>query len=208
MMVTGNVSQLTGHHILLRRGSLACQSAHGNPIQTLEQWKKATWSKSCFLLYHMGGWVRGQPGTCVPSTWGSEDTWTNSLLIEEREQLEKQKYIFEQHIINGKRQNIIKKTCLAIATGITPFIDRILNEVNKLISKGFINRNDVKKEKFTYIDELVTKINEYNDILAIWIKMKQGALKLNIETFDLDDLFEIIGKGKRTFESKKQKLTI
>lgn len=140
--------------------------------------------------------------------WVSNYEHTNSLLIEEREQLEKQKYIFEQHIINGKRQNIIKKTCLAIATGITPFIDRILNEVNKLISKGFINRNDVKKEKFTYIDELVTKINEYNDILAIWIKMKQGALKLNIETFDLDDLFEIIGKGKRTFESKKQKLTI
>lgn len=43
----------------------------------------------------------------------------------------------------------------------------------------------IKKEKYQYIDELVTTINEYNDILALWIKMKQGTLSLNIETFSL-----------------------
>ena len=56
--------------------------------------------------------------------------------------------------------------------------------------------------------ELVTTINEYNDILALWIKMKHGILSLNIETFYLNDLFELIAKGRRTFEAKQQSLHI
>ena len=67
--------------------------------------------------------------------------------------------------------------------GINPYIDRIINEVHKLTEKGFINNDRIKKEKYQYIDELVTTINEYNDILALWIKMKQGSLSLNIENF-------------------------
>ncbi len=54
-----------------------------------------------------------------------------------------------------------------------PYIDRIINEVQKLTQKGFIKEERIKEEKYQYIDELVTTINEYNDILALWIKMKQ-----------------------------------
>lgn len=46
----------------------------------------------------------------------------------------------------------------------------------------------LSKEKYQYIDELVTTINEYNDILALWIKMKQGTLSLNIGAFELNEL--------------------
>ena len=140
--------------------------------------------------------------------WASNYEITNEKLNDERIQLEKQKYIYDQHIIIGKRQNIIKKTCFAIVTGITPYIDRILNEVNKLTSNKSQFNSDVKKEKYKYIDELVTTINEYNDILALWIKMKHGILSLNIETFYLNDLFELIAKGRRTFEAKQQSLHI
>ena len=38
--------------------------------------------------------------------------------------------------------------------------------------------------------------------------MKQGTLSLNIETFSLDELFELLGKGRRAFEMKKQTLEI
>ena len=62
--------------------------------------------------------------------------------------------------------------------------------------------------KLGYIDELVTKINEYNDILALWIKMRQGTLSLNIENFELQELFAMIAKGRRSFELKKQTLTV
>lgn len=75
-------------------------------------------------------------------------------------------------------------------------------------SKGFIKEERIKEEKYQYIDELVTTINEYNDILALWIKMKQGSLSLNIETFELNELFELLRKGSRTFEMKRQSLEV
>ena len=140
--------------------------------------------------------------------WAVDNEQMVEALSDERMQLEKQRYVYEQHIAGNKRQNLIKKACLAIVNGINPYIDRILNEVHKLTERGYIDHAKIKKEKYQYIDELVTTINEYNDILALWIKMKQGTLSLNIETFDLNELFELLGKGRRAFEMKNQKLEI
>ena len=140
--------------------------------------------------------------------WAADNEQMVEALSDERMQLEKQRYVYEQHIAGNKRQNLIKKACLAIVNGINPYIDRILNEVHKLTERGDIDNAKIKKEKYQYIDELVTTINEYNDILAPWIKMKQGTLSLNIETFSLNELFELLGKGRRAFEMKNQKLEI
>ena len=140
--------------------------------------------------------------------WAVDNEQMVEALSDERMQLEKQRYVYEQHIAGNKRQNLIKKACLAIVNGINPYIDRILNEVHKLTERGYIDNAKIKKEKYQYIDELVTTINEYNDILALWIKMKQGTLSLNIETFSLNELFELLGKGRRAFEMKNQKLEI
>lgn len=140
--------------------------------------------------------------------WAADNEQMVAALSDERSQLEKQRYIYEQHIAGNKRQNLIKKACMAIVGGINPYIDRILNEVHKLTEKGYIEDEKIKKEKYQYIDELVTTINEYNDILALWIKMKQGSLSLNIENFSLNELFDLLSKGRRSFEMKKQKLEI
>ncbi len=140
--------------------------------------------------------------------WAIDNGMTSISLGDERRRLEKQRYIYEQHIAGNKRQNLIKKACMAIVNGIHPYIDRIINEVQKLTQKGFIKEERIKEEKYQYIDELVTTINEYNDILALWIKMKQGSLSLNIETFELNELFELLRKGSRTFEMKRQSLEV
>ena len=140
--------------------------------------------------------------------WAADNEQMVEALSDERIQLEKQRYVYEQHIAGNKRQNLIKKACLAIVNGINPYIDRILSEVHKLTEKGYIDDEKIKKEKYQYIDELVTTINEYNDILALWIKMKQGTLSLNIETFGLNELFDLLGKGRRAFEMKEQTLEI
>lgn len=135
--------------------------------------------------------------------WAIDNGITFISLGDERERLDKQRYIFEQHIARGKRENLIKKSCLAIVNGIIPYIDRIINEVYKLREKGFIHDKEIKASKYQYIEELVTTINEYNDILALWIKMKQGTLSLNIENFELNELFELVKKGRKTFEMKE-----
>lgn len=140
--------------------------------------------------------------------WAMENGTASVSLGDERRRLEKQRYICEQHIAENKRQNLIKKTCMAIVDGIHPYMDRIVNEVHKLTRKGFIKDEAVKAEKYQYMDELVTTINEYNDILALWIKMKQGTLSLNIETFELNELFDLLRKGNRAFEMKHQVLEV
>ena len=140
--------------------------------------------------------------------WALDNGMTSISLGEEQRRLEKQRYIHEKHIAENKRQNLVKKACLAIVNGIHPYIDRIINEVHKLTGMGYINEETIKKEKYQYIDELVTTINEYNDILALWIKMKQGSLSLNIETFELKELFELLRKGNRAFEMKQLSLEV
>lgn len=140
--------------------------------------------------------------------WAVDNGMTSISLGDERKRLEKQRYIYEQHIAANKRQNIIKKACMAIVNGVHPYIDRIINEMMKLTEKGFIVNEQIKVEKYQYLDELITAINDYNDILALWIKMKQGSLNLNIETFDLNELFDLIRKGNRAFEMKNQTLYV
>ena len=140
--------------------------------------------------------------------WTLENGLNLASLSDERLRLEKEQYIHIQHLIENKRQNEIKKTCLSIVTGIVPYIDRVVNEIHKLQKASFAKDEDVKRGKLNYISELAGKINEYNDILAQWIKMRQGALSLNIENFDLNDLFKVIAKGKRTFDLKQQQLYV
>ena len=38
--------------------------------------------------------------------------------------------------------------------------------------------------------------------------MKQGTLSLSIENFELNDLFKVLVKGRKTFEMKQQTLTV
>ena len=140
--------------------------------------------------------------------WALDNGMASIFLGDERRRLEKQRYIHERHIAGNKRQNVIKKACMSIVNGIHPYIDRIINEVHKLTRKGYLNDERIKVEKYQYIDELVTAINEYNDILALWIKMKQGTLSLNIETFELNELFDLLRKGSRSFEMKQQQLEV
>ncbi|KAA6313086.1 Histidine protein kinase DivJ, partial [termite gut metagenome] len=136
--------------------------------------------------------------------WALDNGTTLISLGEEQENLEKQRYVYEQRIARNKRENLIKKACFAIVADISPYIGRIKNELYKLTGRDFAKDSLVKKEKYQYLDELITIINDYNDILALWIKMKQGSLNLNIENFDLDELFRLVAKGRRTFETKRQ----
>lgn len=130
------------------------------------------------------------------------------LLSDEHDRLNKEKYLSQQHIAENKRQNIIKKTCLSIVNGINPYLDRIVNEVKKLQSPAYNGDETIRMERLKYIDELVSTINDYNEILTQWIKMRQGAISLSIESFELNELFRLIERGHRAFELKHQSLVV
>lgn len=141
-------------------------------------------------------------------SWTIENGRIFVSLGDECKRIEKEQYVHEQHLVENKRQNLVKKACLFVVTGNTPYIDRIVNEVTKLVSFNYLSRQDIKVGKYNYLGELIARINEYNDILALWIKMRQGSLNLNIENFELNDLFEVLRKGSKNFEMKKQVLSV
>jgi len=141
-------------------------------------------------------------------SWTLENGLALIFLGDERRRLEKEQYVHEQHLVENKRQNVVKKACMFIVTGITPYIDRVVNEVHKLVAFDYLANPSIKEEKYRYMDELVARINEYNDILSLWIKMRQGSLSLNIETFGLNSLFEVLQKGRKTFEAKGQTFSV
>lgn len=136
-------------------------------------------------------------------SWTLDNGLSLISLGDERKRLEKEQYVHEKHLIENKRQNVVKKACLFIVTGITPYIDRVVNEVHKLTSFNYLADKTIKDGKYQYISELTARINEYNDILALWIKMRHGLLNLNIENFELNYLFEVLRKSRKTFDAKK-----
>ena len=138
--------------------------------------------------------------------WTVENGLNLVSLDDERKQLEKEQYVHRQHLAENKCRNEVKKACLSIVTGILPFIDRMANEIRKLRMSGECGQ--VGRMRLDYIGELADKINEYNDILALWIKVRQGTLSLKIENFPLQELFSMVAKGRRSFEMKRQTLRV
>ena len=104
-------------------------------------------------------------------------------------QLEESQHAQEQRLEEGKRQWVDKLTCLSIVSGITPFLDRLVHEL----------RHGRRRE---YIIELTDRINLLNDILTGWISLRRGAVRLRIETFDVQGLFNIVAKSSRLFARK------
>ncbi len=140
--------------------------------------------------------------------WALENGTAAIWLGDERRRLEKRRYVHELHIAGDKRQNLVKRACIAIVEGIHPYIDRIAGEVGKLAKGGELCPVEVRRERYQYMDELVAAINEYNDILSLWVKMRQGTPGLQIETFGLEELFDLLRKGGRAFELKGLSFTV
>ena len=101
---------------------------------------------------------------------------------------------------NSERRSLEQRAKLSLVNAVTPFIDRIIHEVKR------VNNSEVtdvsKQASIEYIRELTDQINDYNEVLTHWIQLRQGELSLKIESFPLQELFDIIGKSKTAFQMK------
>lgn len=118
-------------------------------------------------------------------------------LAEEQEQLLEQKTATEQRLLRDKRLNIEKRTKLQLVYGIVPYLDRIINEVERMKRRG-----ESSESSLSYIGELTDRIIEYNDLLTDWIQMEQGQLSLQLSSFSLEPLFESIRKNHYAYDQK------
>ena len=131
----------------------------------------------------------------------------------EREEAEERLAITLLNKRDGERRNLEERAKISLVNSITPLIDRILHEVQKLDNEKDCEENDdrngaLRLERLNYIRELTDTINEYNDVLTQWIQLRQGELSLRIETFPLQSLFNIIEKSRRSFALKGVELNV
>lgn len=110
------------------------------------------------------------------------------------------------HVRDNKKRHLEQRAKVALVNSITPFIDRMIHEVDCLKHRD--EPDSVKKDRYQYISELTAKINQYNEVLTRWIQMRQGTLNLRITSFALQPLFDIVQKGKMNFDMKGVELVV
>jgi signal transduction histidine kinase len=124
-------------------------------------------------------------------------------LKELREEYEEQLAIAKMKRREGERRNLEQRAKISLASSIIPLVDRMLHDVQRIEQHP-----DRSGEMLQYVKELTEQINEQNNVLTHWIQLRQGELSLHIETFALQDLFDIIAKGRRSFMLKGIELDV
>lgn len=140
--------------------------------------------------------------------WKQRNTQYINDINERKEELDEEISIARVHLDDNKKRNLEQRAKVSLVNCITPFIDRMIHEVDKLTEDDESTPDEVKQERYEYISELTDKINQYNTILTNWIQMRQGTLNLRIVSFPLQPLFDIVAKGKMSFQMKKIKLDV
>ena len=140
--------------------------------------------------------------------WKQRNAQYINDINERKEELDEEISIARLHLDDNKKRNLEQRAKVSLVNSITPFIDRMIHEVDKLTEDDGSTPDEVKQERYEYISELTDKINQYNTILTNWIQMRQGTLNLRIVSFPLQPLFDIVAKGKMSFQMKKIELDV
>lgn len=130
-------------------------------------------------------------------------------LVEQQERLKqagKQNYLQRMHADEGKRENLARKTCCQVVAECMPYIERMRAEILRLttLEPG----SSQYEQSLEYVRELASCINGYNDVLTKWIKVRQGLVSLHIESVPVQELFDIVAHGSRSFQLKDVNLTV
>ena len=121
-------------------------------------------------------------------------------------QAEKQHYLYRLHAESNKRENLARKTCCQVVAECLPYIDRMRSEIRHL--SEIPADSPQYEQSLQYVRELAERINQYNDLLSQWIRIRQGVVALNVESFPVQGLFDIVGKGGRSFSQKGVELKV
>lgn len=128
------------------------------------------------------------------------------VLAEQHERIAEELSVSYQHIDNNKRRNIDNRAKIFLANSITPYIDRILNEIHHLETSSETKKR--RGDRLEYITELTENINDCNTVLTHWIQLHQGQLNMHIESFRLQDVFDIVAHASMSFRLKGLTFTV
>lgn len=126
----------------------------------------------------------------------SNERYVNSL-NEKHDEINEALTLQRMRISNNKKYNVESRAKMFLVNSVTPFIDRIIHEVNRL--KKSEESDAVRQERYAYVAELSEKINDYNNVLTQWIQLQRGQLSFRIESFRVQDLLDIVSKSRMAF---------
>lgn len=138
--------------------------------------------------------------------WETEEKRRQTLEMERREEINERKQVEQLHLKVNRRRNLEQRTKLTIVTSITPLIDRMIHEAECLKNRQEDER--VRKERMNYMAELTEQINNYNNVLTRWIRMRSGELNIRVESFPLNELFNTLKRGRMAFQLKGINLVV
>lgn len=140
------------------------------------------------------------------NTWKERKTHDSEEIADRYEEILEEQQTQELLLENNLRRNIEQRAKMALVSSITPFIDRMIGEINCLLTRE--ENPEVQASRYSYVLELTDKINEYNSVLTDWIQLRKGELSLHVESFRLQDLFDIVKKGRMSFAMKGVELAV
>ena len=120
-----------------------------------------------------------------------EDHRLDDLLEEKNDEVAEARLRVEKN----ERRHLEQRAKVTQAMSILPLIDRILHEVK------YLDGEDMQ-DHIQYIRELTENINEQNQLLTQWIQLRQGELNLHVESFPLQQLFDLVARSKTSFAMK------
>ena len=89
--------------------------------------------------------------------------------------------------------SVEQRTKIMIASSVVPLINRLTREFD-IVSEGNCTP-ELRDEHLAYAGQLVDSIAECNQQLTKWIRLKQGGLQLNIKSFMVKDVFDVIRRN-------------
>lgn len=138
--------------------------------------------------------------------WKHHNVAYMAQLDDEYTEISEQLTISNIHLIDNKRRYLEQRAKVSLVNSIMPLINRMLHEINKLKRGG--ESDAVRSERYTYIRELTDMINNLNSTLTEWIQLRQGRLSLHIESFPVQQVFDIVKKGRMAFQLKGIQLKV
>lgn len=130
--------------------------------------------------------------------WKEGISVKNNMLDELNEELEEAIVLEKLNIEKTKRRNVEDCAKVSLVDSILPLIDRMKSEVEKLLHRK--ETDNMRSFRYGYIAELSQTIGEYNSVLTQWIQLREGEIGIHVESFPLNDLFDIVKRSKTIFD--------
>lgn len=122
------------------------------------------------------------------------------------EEVCEQQAMQQLELIQTERRHSEQRAKVSLVCLILPLIDRITHELELLVKRN--EPEETRQRRYDYIAEVTETIQHHNDVLTQWIQMRQGSIGMKIETFKLQDIFDVLQHGRTSFMLKGVELQV